>query len=67
MKATRINMEHHTVSVKMTREELAEVKYALAKLSEYYRDRKLDNLANDAWDMREDLDHAFDKLYSDVE
>ena len=67
MKATRINMEQHTVSVKMNRNELAEVKYALAKLSEYYRDRKLDNLANDAWDMGENLQHAFDRLFSDVD
>ena len=67
MKATRINMEAHTVSVKMDRHELAEVMTALANLSWYYRDKKYDNLADKAWEMRMDLDKAFDKLYSDVD
>lgn len=67
MKTTRINMEAHTVSVKMDRLELAEVKSALAYLSWYYRDKNLDNLADKAWKMRESLDHAFDRLYSDVD
>ena len=67
MKVTRINMEQHTVSVKMDRHELAEVMSALARISWYYRDRELDNLADDAWNMRMNLDKAFDKLYSDVD
>ena len=67
MKATRINMEQHTVSVKMDRHELAEIMTALANLSWYYRDNKYDNLADKAWEMRMDLDKAFDKLYSDVD
>ena len=67
MKATRINMEQHTVSVKMDRYELAEVMTALAYLSWYYRYKQLDNLANKAWKMREDVDRAFYKLYSDVD
>ena len=66
MKATRINMEQHTVSVKMDRNELAEVMTALANLSWYYRDKKYDRLADKAWEMRENLEHAFDRLYSDV-
>ena len=67
MKATRINMEQHTVSVKMDRQELAEIMSALANLSWYYRDKQYDNLADNAWQMRESLDHAFDRLYSDVD
>lgn len=67
MKATRINMEQHTVSVKMDRFELAEVMSALAYLSWYYRDHKLDKSADEAWKMRENLQHAFDRLYSDVD
>ena len=67
MKATRINMEAHTVSVKMERHELAEVMSALAYLSWYYRDKNLDYLADKSWKMREDVNRAFDKLYSDVD
>ena len=67
MKATRINMEQHTVSVKMNREELAEIMSGLAYLSWNYRDKEYNNLADAAWDMRDDLQHAFDRLYSDVD
>ena len=67
MKATRINMEQHTVSVKMNREELAEIMSGLAYLSWHYRDKEYNNLADKAWDIREDLGHAFDRLYSDVD
>ncbi len=66
MKTTRINMVDHTASIKVTREELAEIKYALFRLYEYYRDKGYDNLPEKAIKMWEELDKPFDKLYSDV-
>ena len=66
MKTTRINMNDHTASVKVERLEFAEIKYALFKLAEYYREKELYNSADKAMKMWGEMDKGFERLFSDV-
>ena len=66
MKITRINMNDHTASIKVERLEYAEIKYALFRLAEYYREKKLYNLADEVNKMWAGMDKGFDKLFSDI-
>ena len=67
MKVTRINMNEHTATLKVSRDELADIKFSLYTQAEEYEKQGYPRLADDCWKLWNGLSKAFEKLYSDVE
>ena len=60
-------MNEHTACLKITRRELAEIKFALFAQYEAYKKDNYNNLADYVLTLWKELDKPFEKLYSDVD